>query len=164
MSKVFIGVGANLGDPKETIAKAKELLLQEPAITDFVSSRLYLTVPISDIPQSDYINCVWSFSTQLSPRELFEILQDIEKKLGKIDKPKNAPRLIDLDILLYGEINYNGHELTIPHPRWKERGFVLIPLAELAETIKVAEGKELNIKELIAHLPDTDIKGVVLVD
>ncbi|MFA6916411.1 MAG: 2-amino-4-hydroxy-6-hydroxymethyldihydropteridine diphosphokinase [Parachlamydiales bacterium] len=162
MHKVFIGVGANLGNPQETIAAAERILVKNGAIKAFNSSKLYLTTPVSDIPQPDYLNCAWAFETTLNPLQLLDLLQSIEKELGKIDKPKNAPRLIDLDILLYDDIAYNQPELCIPHPCWKERAFVLIPLVELAHEVKMADGTQLNIQELIAKLPQEALQGVAL--
>lgn len=160
MQKVFIGVGANLGNPVETISLAEAFIKEMPEIKDFKSSNLYLTTPVSDIPQPDYLNSVWSFNTKLSPLQLLDNLQSIEKKLGKLPKPKNAPRPLDLDILLYDNITYNEPQLTIPHPRWKERGFVLIPLAELADIIELTDGTRINIHELIASLPPEAVEGV----
>jgi 2-amino-4-hydroxy-6-hydroxymethyldihydropteridine diphosphokinase len=95
------------------------------------------TLYISPIAQRDFINCACALNTTLSPEELYEALHRIEVSLGKTPKEKNAPRAIDIDILLFGRHFYRTRELCIPHQHWQERLFVLAPLSELTEEITV---------------------------
>lgn len=146
---VFLGVGANLGDPLETIIQAWSLLSSDKHLHELKSSHVYWTEPVSSISQPWYLNCVWSFSTSYSSLELFDLLQGVEKKLGKFPKPKEAPRFLDLDILLFNDERINTESLQIPHPKWKERGFVLVPLGDLTDSVHIPGEGELKIADLI---------------
>ena len=101
--------------------------------------------PVSALPQADYINAVCCFKTCLPPLSLLYELQKIEKKLGKQPKSKQEPRVIDCDILFYGDEEVSLPELEIPHPRWRERLFVLQPLADLVDRLLIP-----GIAELIS--------------
>jgi 2-amino-4-hydroxy-6-hydroxymethyldihydropteridine diphosphokinase len=128
---VFLSLGANLGDPAKAIASALEEIYDIPLTNLIQTSPLYQTKPISDLIQPDFLNCCCEIKTALSPEDLLEKLQEIERRLGKTPKPKNAPRLIDIDILFYGDLEMRSPRLTLPHPQWKNRLFVLIPLFDL---------------------------------
>jgi 2-amino-4-hydroxy-6-hydroxymethyldihydropteridine diphosphokinase len=134
-SRVYLGLGGNIGDVRATFDLALEEINSHPKISNLKISQFYQTAAVSDIPQADYLNGACCFDTALSPKELFLFLQEIETKLGKIPKEKNAPRKIDLDILFFGELLYSDGNLEIPHPRWKERLFVLIPLMDLTSNL-----------------------------
>lgn len=133
MAEVYVGMGSNLGERKKSLVEALEVLQSHPAISQLRVSRFYETEPLSDIPQPDFINAVCRFETALEPFALLSLLQQIERTLGKVEKPKNAPRPIDLDLLFYGDLEMCTETLEIPHPRWRERLFVLKPLSELCE-------------------------------
>lgn len=137
MSKVFVGLGSNLGDSLALLQEALQQLRSHSSISDLIISRFYQTKPLSDIPQPDFINAVCRFKTLLDSFELLALLQSIEGALGKTAKPKNAPRLIDLDILFYGDLRIKTNDLEIPHPRWQERLFVLRPLADVTDDERV---------------------------
>lgn len=143
---VYIGLGSNLGDPAGMVAEALRML--EAITSDFTASPFYLTSPVSDLPQPDFVNAVCRFKTALSPVELFAELQKIERHLGQSPKPKNAPRLIDLDILFFGQERLLTSVLEIPHPRWKERLFVLRPLADLTSFVP---GTDIPILDLLVQ-------------
>lgn len=132
---IYVGLGSNLGDPLAMLAKALCSLESLPGNSGLTVSPIYLTSPVSDLPQPDFLNAVCRFKTTLAPHTLFAELQRIEKNLGQLPKPKNAPRLIDLDILFYGDLQIRSPDLEIPHPRWRERLFVLRPLADLTEFV-----------------------------
>ena len=136
-SKVYISMGANLGDPVASHRQALAYLRQEARLQHVKASRLYRTSPISSIAQPDYINSVCEFETDLQPHELFALTQAIEKRLGKKAKAKEAPRPFDIDILFYADLAMQSDTLEIPHPRWHERLFVLYPLCDLAPTVGV---------------------------
>lgn len=133
--QVYLGLGGNLGDPVATFKNVLEQFSREQQMTDLRCSPFYLTSPVSAIPQGDYINAVCTFSTTLTVEELRDFLVSIEKKLGKHPKEKDAPRIIDIDILFYGTKRIDIQGLEIPHPRWQERLFVLRPLADLTDTV-----------------------------
>jgi 2-amino-4-hydroxy-6-hydroxymethyldihydropteridine diphosphokinase len=136
MKEVFLGLGGNIGAVTETLRKAEVLIRALPQVSQVCFSRLYQTSPVSDIPQDDYINCVCRLFTDLRPEKLFLLLQGIENQLGKIKKAKNEPRTIDIDVLLFGDEVIHTEELEIPHPRWRDRLFVLVPLAEFMDEVQ----------------------------
>ncbi len=139
MTLCFVGLGGNLGRPLETFRGVLELLDAHKSILDLVCSRVYRSSPVSDLEQPDFFNAVCRFSCSLSAQELFCFLEGVEVIMGKRPKPKNAPRVIDLDLLFYGELVLNSPGLILPHPRWSERLFVLKPLSELTERAEVHE-------------------------
>ncbi|MEO0367736.1 MAG: 2-amino-4-hydroxy-6-hydroxymethyldihydropteridine diphosphokinase [Pseudomonadota bacterium] len=135
MNVVFIGVGANLGDPILQILDARRLLNRIEAVNIQAQSAYYLTEPVGFQDQPFFINCVWELQAHLQPLELLNELQRIETQLGRqrVKGNQNAPRRIDLDILLYQNLNIDHPRLQIPHPRLTERRFVLEPLLELLD-------------------------------
>lgn len=156
---VCLGLGSNLGDSYGTIVKAFLKISSLPEVFQPNLSRLYRTTPVSDIPQTDYINAVCRFQTSLHPEEIFQYLKKNETDLGKCPKPKNAPREIDIDILFFGPHYIHTSALQIPHPRWKERLFVLAPLADLIEeaVYPIDNGgslETLKIKEFLHVFPN----------
>lgn len=135
----YIGLGGNIGDAIATLFTAVELLSHHHQISSCTPSRFYRTTPVSSIAQEHYINAVCRITTCLVPHQLLYLLQKIETQLGKTAKAKEAPRIIDIDLLFYGSERYDDSELTIPHPRWHERLFVLLPLRELTDFAPIVE-------------------------
>lgn len=129
--EVYLGLGGNLGNPIEILSAAIEKIKALEKVKVLKVSSFYKTSPVSDIPQSDFINGAIKLITSLSPFELHYFLQAIERELGKEVKEKNGPRHIDIDILLFGNREIQNPRLQIPHPRYKERLFVLKPLSEI---------------------------------
>lgn len=130
----YIGLGANLGDRGQALAQAVRSVAALPGTRLEQVSSLYVSAPVdSDGP--DYLNAVAAVHTALPPLELLHALQAIELAAGRERPYRNAPRTLDLDVLLYGEQRINTPELTVPHPRIAERAFVLLPLAELAPAL-----------------------------
>ncbi|KQV47614.1 MULTISPECIES: 2-amino-4-hydroxy-6-hydroxymethyldihydropteridine diphosphokinase [unclassified Duganella] len=127
----FIGIGANLGDARANVLDAVERLGKLPGATLEAVSSLYRTAPI-DSSGDDYINAVARVSTALPAQALLEALFDIEQAHGRERPYFNAPRTLDLDLLLYGEEQITTPTLVVPHPRMHLRAFVLMPLLELA--------------------------------
>ncbi len=159
--QVFIGVGSNLGEPARNIDKAKELLLSCRDITFVKSSSLYETEPWGLSEQPRFVNAVWLIETDLSPSGLFVLLKDIESRMGRKKVVKYGPRVIDLDILFYGNIIYQDSNLTIPHPRISERSFVLFPLCEIAPDF-VHPVKEMKVSLLREKLDNMlDIRKIL---
>ncbi|MBP7088027.1 MAG: 2-amino-4-hydroxy-6-hydroxymethyldihydropteridine diphosphokinase [Candidatus Omnitrophica bacterium] len=130
MEAVFIAIGSNLGNREENIEKAIGFLRTIKEIEVVKVSALYRTEPQESIGP-EYLNGVVKIKTRLTAQELLRVLQDIELKLKRVRSYKNAPRTIDLDILLYGKQIINSLELTVPHPRMLRRDFVMKPLLEI---------------------------------
>jgi 2-amino-4-hydroxy-6-hydroxymethyldihydropteridine diphosphokinase len=135
----YIGIGSNLGDPVVQVREAIEALGDLPDSILVARSSLYRGKPMGPPEQPDYVNAVIALDTVLSPEALLVALQAIEQRLGRdrSAEEKWGPRLLDLDLLLYGSREIRSVELTIPHPGMHERDFVLIPLAEIAGDITI---------------------------
>jgi 2-amino-4-hydroxy-6-hydroxymethyldihydropteridine diphosphokinase len=132
----YVGLGSNLGHPRRHLAKALAELARLPRTRLVAASHNYATEPIgSSLPQPDYVNAAAAFRTSLPPRALLARLRAIERHHGRkrrSGEPRNAPRTLDLDLLLFGRRRLRRDELTLPHPRMHERAFVLVPLLEIA--------------------------------
>lgn len=139
MTIAYIGLGANLGDAQQTVRHVLHTLDALPHTALLASSSLYRTAPV-DAQGADYINAVAKIQTILSPHELLKALQAIEQNNGRVRPYKNAPRTLDLDILLYGDERIDDPDLTIPHAHMHERAFVLVPLAELHPGLRLPQG------------------------
>lgn len=135
-SRAFVGLGANLGDARQALSAAADALRALPRTSDVAVSRHWRSAPI-DSSGPDYLNAVASLNTALAPFALLAELQRIERDHGRQRPHRNAPRTLDLDLLLYGDDIIDTAPLTVPHPRLHERAFVLRPLAELAPGLLV---------------------------
>ncbi len=129
--RVFVGLGANLGDARATLAAAVKALGSHAAITLVAVSGVYRSAPVN-ATGPDYLNAVAELRTTLAPLELLKALQAIEAEHGRQRPHLNAPRTLDLDLLLCGPLELDDPALTLPHPRLHQRAFVLEPLAEIA--------------------------------
>lgn len=129
-SLACIGLGANLGDVRAVLAAAYAQLQQLPGTRHHRCSPWFRSAPV-EASGPDYLNAVACFDTTLSPQALLEVLQGIERSHGRERPYPNAPRTLDLDLLLYGDQQVATPTLTVPHPRMHERAFVLLPLAAL---------------------------------
>lgn len=127
----YIGVGANLGDALETVRRAIADISELPAVQILSVSSLYRSAPV-DASGPDYVNAVLAADTTLSAWDLLAKLQTLEQSAGRERPYRNAPRTLDLDLLLYGDAEIRTPELTVPHPRMWERAFVVMPLQEIA--------------------------------
>ncbi|RYF00265.1 MAG: 2-amino-4-hydroxy-6-hydroxymethyldihydropteridine diphosphokinase [Oxalobacteraceae bacterium] len=138
----WIGIGANLGDARANVADAIARLARVGGVRLLRASALYRTAPI-DSSGDDYVNAVAAIETDLAPHALLAALHGIEQAHGRERPYRNAPRTLDLDLLLYGEnedylVIDDAPTLVVPHPRMHERAFVLVPLAELARDLAPA--------------------------
>ena len=147
--RVFVGLGANLGDAAATVRAAFEALDALPGTRCVARSALYRSAPI-EAQGADYINAVAQLQTQLSPAALLKELQAIEDRFGRERPYRNAPRTLDLDLLLYGQRRIVTPRLTVPHPRMHERAFVLAPLAEIAPDLALAVPADQRIERLVS--------------
>ena len=149
MPIVYLGLGSNLGDRKQNLVQALELISQR--VTVELLSSIYETEPVGYEQQPLFLNVVCRVLTKLNPEQLLVLAKGIEAKLGRVPSFPNAPRPIDIDILFYNNRIISTRNLTIPHPRLIERAFVLVPLVEIApELIHPVNGK--TVKELLKNL------------
>ena len=138
MVPAYIGIGSNLNDPVRQVREAMEELEMIPDSLLIARSSLYGSTPMGPADQPDYVNAVVALDTVLSAEELLRALQAIEQELGRVrDGEQWGPRVVDLDLLLYGRETIRTADLTVPHPGLHERDFVIIPLAEIAGNLNV---------------------------
>ena len=136
--RAYIGLGANLGDRETTIERAVRLLDDVGGVEVVAVSTLRETEPWGPVEQPPYLNGAAAVETALAPRALLEVLLDVERRLGRVrDGERYGPRTIDLDLLLFGDLELDETGLTLPHPHLHERRFVLEPLAEIAPALVV---------------------------
>jgi 2-amino-4-hydroxy-6-hydroxymethyldihydropteridine diphosphokinase len=154
MKQAFVALGSNLINPVSQVQTAFVALSKIPKTYVLKKSSLYQTAPIgyneSEIKQvPDFINSVAELETDLTPLELLDALFEIEKQAGRERPYPNAPRVLDCDLLLYEDVVMDSRKLTLPHPRMHSRGFVLLPLFEIAPHLSIPNhGK---IAQLILH-------------
>lgn len=157
-TRAYIGLGANLGDAPATLQAALELLAATPGITALRASPLYLSAPVQ-ASGADFHNAVAEVDTQLAPLPLLHALQAIEQRFGRQRPYRNAPRTLDLDLLLYAAVQQAHPVLTLPHPRLHERAFVLAPLVDLAPDLVLPSGA--RVADLLAAIHDQPLRQVV---
>jgi 2-amino-4-hydroxy-6-hydroxymethyldihydropteridine diphosphokinase len=153
-----IGLGSNLGDRLAHLRQARDLLREASGVTALRQSPLYETAPVDCPPGSaPFLNAVIELSTTTSPRALFNTLAAIERQLGRIRTAiRNSPRVVDLDLLYFEDIELSEPDLVIPHPRLAQRRFVLAPLSVLCPN-RVIPGTGTTVQALLDGLPgDTD--------
>jgi 2-amino-4-hydroxy-6-hydroxymethyldihydropteridine diphosphokinase len=139
MHQAFIALGSNLQNPQAQVERALQTIANTANIKLIKASSLYKTAPVGYDNQPDFINAVAQIETDLSPTALLHKLLEIETQHGRERLFPNAPRVLDLDVLLYENIEINTPELTLPHPRMHTRGFVMLPLAEIAPKIDIGK-------------------------
>lgn len=150
MAEVFLALGSNLGERKDTLLHAIHLLGEH--LREEVVSSLYETEPVGGIEQPLFLNCVVKGTTDESPLELLRHCLLIEQALGRVRTVRFGPRTLDIDLLFYDETTLSTQELTLPHPRLHERAFVLVPLAEIAPNL-LHPVYQKTISELLHRLP-----------
>ena len=151
----YVGLGANLGSPLEVLRQAVVAMRALPETRLCACSSLYRTAPL-DASGPDFINAALSLHTRLTPESLLQHLLDIEALHGRERPYRNAPRTLDLDLLLYGEQVRQTALLVLPHPRMHQRQFVLAPLLELNPQLRIPGHGA--VRELSAALPDQTIE------
>lgn len=127
---VYVGIGTNLGDREENIAKS--IVEMGKFCKILKNSQIYETTPVGFLDQDNFLNMVVKMQTDFEPQDLLKKLKDIEKRLGRKDIIRFGPRIIDLDILFYNNIVFVSENLEIPHKRMHERKFVLVPMCDIS--------------------------------
>lgn len=155
MTLIYLGLGTNLGDRLANLRAAREGLA--PAVREIRSSPIYETAPWGYTAQPAFLNQVVEAHTELAPLELLAYLKTLETRLGRIPTFRYGPRLMDIDILLYGAQRIDLPELNVPHPRLTERAFMLAPLADLVPELTLPGAPPKTIRELLEAV---DRRGV----
>jgi 2-amino-4-hydroxy-6-hydroxymethyldihydropteridine diphosphokinase len=151
----YLSLGGNLGDPAKSMAAALRLLDADENTRVVAVSSLYRTPPWGKLDQPDFLNAAAEVSTGLAPRALLDLCLDAERRLKRVREERWGPRLIDIDILVFGDRIIHETGLEVPHPRMLERAFVLAPLAEIAPGLAV-EGK--TVSERLAAVDASGIE------
>lgn len=131
LHRAFIGLGSNMVGPDAQVLRAMDAIATLPQTRVLARSSLYRSAPVGYLDQPDFINAVVQVETALAPRALLEALLALEQAQGRTREFQNAPRTLDLDVLLYDDLQHHEHGLTVPHPQMHKRAFVLLPLLEI---------------------------------
>lgn len=155
MAVAHVALGANLGNPEGQVLAAIESLAGLPQTRLLLRSRLYLTPPWGVTTQPPFVNAVVQLDTQLPPDDLMATLLRIEREAGRVRNGERwGPRMLDLDLLLYGDLVRDDEQLTLPHPRIAGRAFVLLPLADVAPDLEIpGQGR---VVDLLARVDAQD--------
>ncbi|MEE8341406.1 MAG: 2-amino-4-hydroxy-6-hydroxymethyldihydropteridine diphosphokinase [Candidatus Neomarinimicrobiota bacterium] len=152
--KIYLSLGSNIGDREANLAGAITILGNYQENSEFKSASFYSSEPLFNTDQPEFLNTVVKLKTTFTPFEFLDEIKIIEKLLGRPDKhEKNAPRIIDIDILTFGDSFLETKELTIPHPGIPNRRFVLVPFNELAPNY-IIHGWNISVKELLNRCND----------
>jgi len=154
----YVGLGANLGDARKALNEALAAIARLPGTRLLRSSNVYRSAPV-DAAGPDYFNAVAQVETTFTAPGLLAQLQAIEQAAGRERPFRNAPRTLDLDLLLYGSARIDSPLLTVPHPRMRERAFVLLPLRELAPQLVEEQDVAAVAGQRIEALPPTSSPG-----
>lgn len=155
MVQAYLGLGSNIGDRKQQLLKAIDLIGNIKGIKVTKQSSIYETAPIGYTDQPNFLNLCLEIETELSPQQLLKHCLDIEQQLHRVREIRWGPRTLDIDILLYSDNIIETDNLSIPHPRMQERAFVLIPLNDIASDKK---DPRLNQKIHDLVFPDDTVK------
>ena len=153
--EAFISLGGNIGDPSVAIEDALTALSAQPHISVTTRSRFYRTPPWGKTDQADFVNACATLVTTLSAHDLLKSCLDVETSMGRVREERWGPRIIDLDILTYGDEVISERDLVVPHPHLTERAFVLVPLRDIAPEFTL---NGLAIDAMLAALDASDIQ------
>jgi 2-amino-4-hydroxy-6-hydroxymethyldihydropteridine diphosphokinase len=158
MAVALIALGSNLQQPEKQVSKAIKVLANTPGLRLIKASSLYATAPVGYDNQPDFINAVMQVATDIPAPQLMQLLLDIEQTFGRERPFPNAPRILDLDLLDYEGMHLDTELLKLPHPRMHERGFVIVPLAEIVPDFMLPQGK--TVVEWMAESQHQDIRKI----
>ena len=150
MTLAYVALGSNLGDPRQQLLDAMAALANLPDTRLLQRSRLYRTPPWGVLEQPPFINAAVELDTALSPHALLDAMLAIEQRAGRVRAERNGPRTLDLDLLHVDGVQLDDPQLTLPHPRMAERAFVLLPLHDIAPTLRLPG--QATVAELLARL------------
>ena len=155
MSRAYLALGSNLGDRVAYLQQAVDALAACPAVHVAAVSRVYETAPVGGPRQDAYLNAVVAIDTGLDPHALLALAQTIEQDAQRVRAERWGPRTLDVDLLLYDDVRLGEPDLTLPHPRMRERGFVLAPRRDVAPALVDAEESWEGVREaaVALHLP-----------
>lgn len=158
MTLAYVALGSNLGDPRRQLLDAMDALSNLPDTRLLQRSRLYRTPPWGVLEQPPFINAAVELDTALSPHALLDAMLAIEQRAGRVRAERNGPRTLDLDLLHVDGVQLDDPQLTLPHPRMAERAFVLLPLHDIAPTLRLPG--QATVAELLARLDLTGCERV----
>lgn len=161
MNKAYLGLGTNMGDKQAYLKEACKIISDNPNINIVKISKVYKTKAWGYTNQDDFLNICIEVDTNLSPEELLEVCHEVENKLNRVRVIRWGPRTIDVDILFFNNIISTDENLILPHPRIKERAFVLIPLMDLNKELSI-DNK--TISYYLSNLEKEELKQVEEVD
>jgi 2-amino-4-hydroxy-6-hydroxymethyldihydropteridine diphosphokinase len=154
--QAIIALGSNLGNRREHLTGALQLLQEAPGIQKVTSSPVYETAPVGVEDQPPFLNMVAGVKTTLTPEALMELLLETEQQMGRVRDLRWGPRTIDLDLLFFEQEERQAPGLTLPHPRWAERSFVTIPLRDLLSHPDFRSARWDSLRERLRDLPPDD--------
>jgi len=154
---ICLALGSNVGDSRHHIEDAIELL--GACVTNIVTAPMYVSKAVGYTDQADFFNTVITGKTHLTPHELLGFVKKIERQVGRVTRFRWGPREIDIDIIFYGDLSMQEPDLTIPHPRFRERDFVLEPLCKLSPAYIDPVSKQ-SVRALLERLPE-DIRSIL---
>lgn len=153
MSKIYLGIGSNIGHRKANLEEALDRLKERVSFTQV--SSFYETEPVDYLDQPWFLNLVAEGETTLTPQELLQFTQRVEQDMKRVKTVRFGPRTIDVDILLYDDVEMDTPDLTLPHPRMRARNFVMVPLSEIAPDLII--GGE-SVTQILAALKGEAIR------
>ena len=152
MTRVYLALGSNLGDRLARLQGAMDALRATDTVRVVAVSRVYETDPVGGPEQDAYLNAVVAIDTDLAPRAVLSLAQLLEERAARVRIEHWGPRTLDVDVLLYGDVHIDEDDLTIPHPRMWERGFVLAPLRDVAPELVDATASWPGVREAAVAL------------
>ncbi len=155
MTPAFIALGANLGDPVAQLREAAQRLRDTAGLHSVQLSPIYFSAPVGVVDQPRIANAAVQLETSLSAHELLAVCHSVERAMGRVRTVRWGPRTIDLDLIFFGTIHLSDDALTLPHPRWSERAFVVQPIYDLAHDL-VIDG--ISLRDTLARLDRTDLQ------
>lgn len=158
LETAYIGLGSNIGDKLANLRSAVRLIRESARCSVRRVSSLYASAPVGVLDQPEFLNAVIEIETDMRPHELLRFCMDVEGNLGRVRTIRWGPRVIDLDILIYGNMKVSTHDLQIPHPGLLERAFVVSPLAEIAADLELGDG--LTASAALARVADQAVRIV----
>ena len=155
MTPAFIALGANLGDPVAQLREAAQRLRDTVGLHSVQLSPIYFSAPVGVVDQPRFANAAVRLETTLTAHELLAVCHSVERAMGRVRTVRWGPRTIDLDLIFFGTLHLSDDVLTLPHPRWSERAFVVQPIYDLAPDL-IIDGVALS--ETLARLDRSDLQ------